>query len=375
MNILITNSTCLQDIKGGASRAVHEIASYFSEEGNNKVVVFVPSRIKKQNNIGLELTVNGYYLYRYLNFSGFLRPLNIITANIAFWQLNRKQKFDIIWGNSPEPWLYIKFWKFGKKLYSMHGPWLLESELDGRTNKLRRLAIKFIYNIIITKNTVLHFQSKYVKDACINESKSLNKCSKIIISPILIDEGKLTNIRYSQYSNLLNYNKINILIARRLVNRTGVLEFINSFSKFTEKFRKNYNILIVGTGYLYEKLLESVQELEEIKILGEIPQADLDYLYGACDVVLMPSLAAEGFGVSILEAIFRNTPVIYTSGGGMDEFLNPILPNLKYDFNDTKQLQRILCKLIYLKSTSNLNVDKSKIKYNFKCSIKKIISQ
>ena len=89
----------------------------------------------------------------------------------------------------------------------------------------------------------------------------------------------------------------------------------------------------------------------------------------------MPSLAAEGFGVSILEAIFRNTPVVYTSGGGMDEFLNPILPNLRYDFNDTKQLQKILCKLIYLKRTGNLNVDKNKIEYNFECSIKKIISQ
>jgi glycosyltransferase involved in cell wall biosynthesis len=89
----------------------------------------------------------------------------------------------------------------------------------------------------------------------------------------------------------------------------------------------------------------------------------------------MPSLAAEGFGVSILEAIFRNTPIVYTSGGGMDEFLYPILPEFRYDFNDPKQLEIILEKLIVLKRDNMLNLEKIKIEYNFKNGIDKILAQ
>ena len=75
-----------------------------------------------------------------------------------------------------------------------------------------------------------------------------------------------------------------------------------------------------------------VEEMNySVHYLGHTCQKDLDFLYMAVDYCVMPSINAEGFGVSILESLLRNTPVIYTDSGGMGDFLRKV--NYKFQIN------------------------------------------
>jgi len=369
MKILITNATCIQDNYGGAPRAVDEIARLLSEQGH-EVFVFVADRNSKQINI--QVINSKYKIIRYSYFKNIFKPLNVFSTLFFYFKYLRNIKFDIMWGNSPEPWLFIP--KRAKKIiYSVHGPWILESKLDDTLSYAKKLLIKVFYNMLINKKTTVHFNSNYVLEQCFKETTAFNN-SQIIISPALINENSLNMPSYSILQNNIDISKLNILVSRRLVNRTGVIEFLQNCILFPEEIKKQLNIIIVGSGYLENTIKIISEKFSFITFLGSIKQEDLDYLYKTSDICCMPSKDAEGFGVSILEALFRGTPVVYTRGGGMGDFLDSFTSNFGYQFDNKKELYNIIQMCLVLKKQGKLNFEPTKIPYNFKSNIDRIIN-
>ena len=189
----------------------------------------------------------------------------------------------------------------------------------------------------------------------------------------MIDENILHTPINSVFKRNINTSLLNILIPRRLVNRTGILEFLKNCSTFPEEVKKNINLLIVGSGYLENKIKTQSEKFFFVNFLGTVNQNDLNYLYAACDVCCMPSKDAEGFGVSLLEALFRGTPVIYTRGGGMGDFLDSFQYKFGYEFNDKTKLLNIIKMCLNLKKIGKLNSDPTKIPYQFRKNIELII--
>jgi glycosyltransferase involved in cell wall biosynthesis len=370
MKILITNSTCIQDTYGGAQRAVNEIAYYFSKKGYD-VSVLVPDRLSKGSSI--EIINDNYRIIRYTYFSGFLKPLNIFTAISKYYKYFQGVNFDIIWGNSPEPWIFIP--KNAKKIiYTVHGPWILESKLNNNLTYIKKILVKYLYKKIVNKNSIIHFESNYTYKQCSKETLVFEN-SNIIISPVLLDEKLLKTPKYSEFEKYIKISNLNILIPRRLVNRTGVLEFLRNCETFPEEVKKKLNIIIVGSGYLENEIKIQSKKLFFVNFLGAINQNNLDYLYKACDVCCIPSKDAEGFGVSLLEALFRRTPVIYTRTGGLGEFLNSFLSDFGYQFNNASDLLSVIKMCLNLKENNKLNFDIKKIPYQFKKNIELIINK
>jgi glycosyltransferase involved in cell wall biosynthesis len=56
-----------------------------------------------------------------------------------------------------------------------------------------------------------------------------------------------------------------------------------------------------------------------VEFAGFVPADKLPLLYAAADLAVMPSLAAEGFGVSSCEALAAGTPVVVTPIGANPE--------------------------------------------------------
>ena len=365
-NVLITNATVFEDIIGGAQKATDEIAVSLSQLGYN-VTILAPDRLN-DGIMDYMSKCNQYKIAKYKSFNGILKFLNIFSAILKFHKINSTKKIDILWGNSPEPWLFLPIKRIEKIIYTMHGPWLLERKLDNRATFLA----KILGPLLIKKNVKYHFQSNYVYEVCCKEIKKLNKV-EYIISPLLINEVKIkskSNIKYKTFKNILNQNKLNILLPRRLVNRTGVIEFLNIISNKRFSF---INVIVVGSGYLEEKVSEIANNNDNIIFLGKVEQNQLNYLFQESDIVCMPSIDAEGFGVSILEAIFRNTPVVYTKGGGMEEFLSKV-PECKHiDLNNVNNILSVFIDCYELKKTKNLVVNSKAIPYKFIDNLKAVI--
>ena len=363
MDILITNPVCFQDVYGGSARGVDEISKYLSLHGH-RVVLLVQNRKNREK---IHYISDNFLIYRY-PYSSSTRHLikNMFSAHMASRWLWKKYKFDIVWGNAPEPWLFIKK-NNSRRIYTMHGPWLLESELDQRINKLKYVLISIAYRFLFNKKTLLHFQSDYIYSICSSEYRRIKK-NKHIIAPVLINDKSIRFVYDSKYESLIDSNKTNLLLARRLVRRTGVVEFLKTISNFPDDIRKELNIIIVGTGYLSEEISVLVEEMNySVHYLGHTCQKDLDFLYMAVDYCVMPSINAEGFGVSILESLLRNTPVIYTDSGGMGDFLRNIIPEYGYNYSDDNKLLEILSTAIKSKRSMSKDIrnDQYKINYSF----------
>ena len=78
----------------------------------------------------------------------------------------------------------------------------------------------------------------------------------------------------------------------------------------------DYQILIGGTGPLYDSLQKAIDSLglqDRIKLLGFVDGAHLPVLFGACDVfVLSSDQKTEAFGIVQIEAMSCGKPVVAT---------------------------------------------------------------
>jgi len=87
------------------------------------------------------------------------------------------------------------------------------------------------------------------------------------------------------------------------------------------------------------KLMEKENQKgkHEIRYLGAMEQADVIKWYQKASIFILPSFA-EGFPVTILEALSSETPVIATSVGGIPEVVKNHENGILVSLNDSTSL-------------------------------------
>lgn len=104
-----------------------------------------------------------------------------------------------------------------------------------------------------------------------------------------------------------------VLFVGRLVPYKGVEVLLESMRGVSAV------LSIVGGGPLRETLEARARELgvaQQVRFHGEVSGTELDALYRACDIFVLPSVTRqEAFGVVQIEAMARGKPVISTSVG------------------------------------------------------------
>ena len=101
----------------------------------------------------------------------------------------------------------------------------------------------------------------------------------------------------------------------------GRLEEIKGLQNVIPVFRdqQKYDLLIAGDGEYRTHLAALAGDSRNIKFLGRLSQDELGSLYKSAVAVIVPSICFETFGIIIIEAFARKTPVIVNNLGALPE--------------------------------------------------------
>ena len=104
-----------------------------------------------------------------------------------------------------------------------------------------------------------------------------------------------------------------------------------------------YDLDVIGDGDLRSKLEHRFGSCQNVRFLGQIPQAELVGAYRDATALIFPSLAPETFGLSIVEALACGTPAIVRDAGGCREPIDATGGGLVY--RTSEELRTALLRL------------------------------
>ena len=234
-------------------------------------------------------------------------------------------------------------------------------------NFLINLINKIISKLFIT----VIFVSKSTKNS-IKENTNLigkkTKC-KIIYNGLNIKKIKTQNLK--QLKTKRGVKKIGILA--RIEEYKGHLDLVHSFSNLKNKEKKKFKVFFIGGGD--NKFLNKLNKLilekklkKYFKIINFINNESYTILKNL-DLTLSLTKDFEGFGYSIAESLYVETPVIATSVGGVKEYLNNKVANI-IKSGDRESVTKLLRDFL-----SNENSWKKKVKRGKKLIINNFNSE
>lgn len=134
---------------------------------------------------------------------------------------------------------------------------------------------------------------------------------------------------------LKKHDKV-VLFLGRMTLQKGPDYFIDAAKKVLDH-KDNVKFIMAGKGDMYRNMIEKAAHMglsDKILFTGFLPDEYLDMIYAMADIYVMPSVS-EPFGITPLEAIRNNCPVIISKQSGVSEVINHCL---KVDFWDVNEL-------------------------------------
>jgi glycogen synthase len=137
-----------------------------------------------------------------------------------------------------------------------------------------------------------------------------------------------------------------VLFLGRVTLQKGPDYFMTTAKKVLE-YNPNITFVMAGSGDMHGRLIQQVATWglsDKILFTGFLKGAEVDRMFQMADVYVMPSVS-EPFGISPLEAMRNDVPVIISKQSGVSEVVNHCL---KVDFWDTEQTASHILSMVQL---------------------------
>src|SRR5262249_20071919 len=124
-----------------------------------------------------------------------------------------------------------------------------------------------------------------------------------------------------------------LLTVRRLTARMGLDNLIRAMA-VVRRAMPDVSLVIAGEGPMRESLGQMIEKLglrDVVHLAGRVPAEALPMYYRAADLFVLPTAAAEGFGLATIEALACNVPAFGTPVGGTIEVLGRVNADLLFE--------------------------------------------
>lgn len=181
----------------------------------------------------------------------------------------------------------------------------------------------------------------------------------IIVSKYGIAADKVTVVHNAVLDTSIIKSTIEKKVPEKIVTFLGRITYQKGPEYFIEAANKvlqrdeNVRFVMAGSGDLLNRMILRVAELRigtKFHFTGFLKGNDVDEMYAMSDVYVMPSVS-EPFGISPLEAVRHNTPVIISKQSGVAEVLNNAI---KIDFWDIDAMADAIFALLHYEGISKM---------------------
>jgi glycosyltransferase involved in cell wall biosynthesis len=121
-----------------------------------------------------------------------------------------------------------------------------------------------------------------------------------------------------------------ILVARRLVPRTGVSRMVQAMPAILTALPRA-RLVIAGDGLDRRPVQDVVDRLDlrgAVRLVGRVSDSELVAWYRRADLAVTPTQELEGFGLATAEALACGTPALVTPVGANSEVAQPVSARL-----------------------------------------------
>lgn len=210
--------------------------------------------------------------------------------------------------------------------------------------ELSKFISKTSWKVIVVSN--------YLKKSFIEKTK----CSNIEVFNNVVDYNSFYPYRQNEIIELrkkycFNKNDVIILFCGRLDSEKGCLELLNVFLKIIKK-NSNAKMLIVGSG---SKIIKSKYEnkidlickkyKDNIVHINYISNDKMNEIYNISNIVVIPTICEEAFGLVTVESMLCAKPLIVTNSGTLTDFISN-KDNIVNRNNFDKEMYQKLDKMI-----------------------------
>ncbi|VAW92790.1 hypothetical protein MNBD_GAMMA23-359 [hydrothermal vent metagenome] len=115
----------------------------------------------------------------------------------------------------------------------------------------------------------------------------------------------------------------------RVTASKGIVALLDVFSKLPA-----IDLHVIGDGDLLVVLKRDYRKFANIQFLGAINQSELIQIYQSAKALILPSLAPETFGLTIVEASACRTPALVRSAGGSRDIVDSTGGGFVYQTDD-----------------------------------------
>ena len=186
-----------------------------------------------------------------------------------------------------------------------------------------------------------------------------NLTRNIVINRYGIPEEKVTTIHNAvDFSGNDSCSDIRKNVPEKVVTFLGRVTyqkgpdyFVEAASKVIERY-PNVRFVMAGSGDMLNRMIRRVSELgisSNFHFTGFLKGAEVNKMFAMSDVYVMPSVS-EPFGISPLEAMRSNVPVIISKQSGVAEILKHAI---KVDFWDIDAMADAIYGLLNYKALSS----------------------
>ncbi len=180
-----------------------------------------------------------------------------------------------------------------------------------------------------------------------------------------VEEKKMHTIYQSCYDGyfqkaISKSDRSYFLYVGSVVKRKGLHHVIDALGKCSGRYKPR--LIVVGTGSSYmQQCRDKIQKLgleDQVEFKKNVGTDELISLYDKAQALVFPS-KEEGFGIPVIEAGLRNTPVITTREGALTESAGPYATYI--DLDQADDLKNALLSFLIPNKNRDILTEKSYI--------------